>query len=105
MVSNSTVSPYSVKSLDDAIAHLERVIGDEHAQMLFAPDYWHRRIRQMQATPGIMHAQLHRLHRLLNLLGCATPSMIQGHRGQDAAKTKSASVALDAIRRVRQAHA
>ncbi|MGA7778641.1 MAG: hypothetical protein WCA85_13170 [Paraburkholderia sp.] len=68
-----SVSPYSIKNLDSAIGHLERVINDERALLIFGPIYWRMRIQQAHATPGIMHTQLRRLRKLLDLLDAATP--------------------------------
>jgi len=73
MAPNEIVSPYSIKNLDDTIAHLKRVIGTECAQTIFGKRYWYGRIQQMQATPVIIHAQLGRLRTLLDRLDAAAP--------------------------------
>jgi hypothetical protein len=80
MAPNDIVSPYSIKTLDAAIAHLERVIGAECAHTIFGKRYWRGRIQQMQATPGIMHTQLRRLLALLDRLDSAAPCAIKAPR-------------------------
>ncbi|MBK5169458.1 hypothetical protein [Paraburkholderia domus] len=61
-------SPYTIKNLDDAIAHLEAAIGADHRKSLFGPRYWYSRVLQVGSTPGIMQAQSRRLKRLLDRL-------------------------------------
>lgn len=66
-VASGSHSPYTVQNLDAAIAHLERVLCAD-ALAIFGPGYWHSRIRQVEATPGLMYAQLRRLQALLERL-------------------------------------
>ncbi|MBN3751459.1 hypothetical protein G3N95_00785 [Paraburkholderia sp. Tr-20389] len=76
MAPGDIVSPYSINNLDDAITHLERVIGAECAQTIFGKRYWHGRIQQLQATHGIMHTQVRRLRALVERLESAAPCAI-----------------------------
>lgn len=61
----ATASPYTLKNVDAAITHLERVLGSEGADSLFAQTYWRGRVLQLVATPGLMRTQQERLQRLL----------------------------------------
>lgn len=92
MKSNKVTSPYTIKNLDAAVAHLERVVGDECAQSLFGQSYWFMRIQQALATPGIMHTQLRRLQRLLDRLESASPPSTSTHRDPASPKGASAKV-------------
>jgi hypothetical protein len=67
-----SISPYTIRNLDAAITHLERVMANDSALTIFASTYWRSRIRQVEATPGVMPAQLRRLQTLLNRLDHAT---------------------------------
>lgn len=58
-------SPYTLKNVDAAITHLERVLTSEGADSLFAQTYWRSRVLQLVATPGLMRTQQERLQRLL----------------------------------------
>jgi hypothetical protein len=89
VTSNEVKSPYTIKNLDAAVAHLERVVGDECAQSLFGQSYWFMRIQQALATPGIMHTQLRRLQRLLDRLESASPPSARTRR--DPASPEGAS--------------
>ena len=60
-----SVSPYTIRNLDAAIAHLERVTAHDNAFTIFGAVYWRMRIYEAQATPGVMHPQLLRLRALL----------------------------------------
>jgi hypothetical protein len=59
-------SPYTLKNIDAAITHLERVLRSEGADSLFAQTYWRGRVLQAVATPGLMRTQKKRLQRLLD---------------------------------------
>ena len=61
-------SPYTIKNLDAAIAHLEQVVRFDCTTPVFGHGYWHARVRQACLTPGITPAQLRRLQRLLAML-------------------------------------
>lgn len=63
-----SASPYTIKNLDAAIAHLEQVVRFDCTMPVFGQGYWHARVRQACLTPGITHAQLRRLQRLLAIL-------------------------------------
>lgn len=65
----TTTSPYTPKSVDAAIIHLERVLSSDGADSLFAPGYWRGRVLQAYATPGLMLSQKERLQRLLGRIG------------------------------------
>jgi hypothetical protein len=56
-------SPYTVQNLDAAIAHLACVLCSD-SLAIFGVVYWRARIRQIEATPGLMHTQLCRLQLL-----------------------------------------
>jgi hypothetical protein len=62
----AAVSPYTIKNLDDAIAHLEAAIDADFMKSVFGPLYWYGRVLQVGSTPGIMHTQSCRLQRLLD---------------------------------------
>jgi hypothetical protein len=61
-------SPYTVKNLDGAIAHLEVAIAVDDNIAVFGRRYWLDRVQQIALTPGIMHSQVRRLKRLLDQL-------------------------------------
>src|ERR1700759_4291805 len=66
-------SPYTARSADAAIRHLERVLSAEGANSLFGQTYWRSRVRQVSATRGLLREQRARLERLMDLLaeaGC-----------------------------------
>jgi hypothetical protein len=66
------ISPYTIRNLDAAISHLERVMANDNALAIFGPTYWRSRIQQVEATPGVMPAQLRRLHTLRKRLDRTT---------------------------------
>lgn len=59
-------SPYSPHNIDEAIAHLERILGHDGAHSIFAHTYWRGRVLQVCATPGLIPPQRERLERLLD---------------------------------------
>lgn len=59
-------SPYTLQNVEAAINHLENVLNTEGADSLFAQAYWHDRVLQACATPGLIPAQKQRLQRLLD---------------------------------------
>src|SRR6185437_523080 len=65
-------SPYTAKTIDGEIAHLERVLSREGAHSLFGQTYWQMRVVQVSATPGLPHSHRVRLQRLLDLLADAS---------------------------------
>lgn len=60
------LSPYTVHTLDTAIAHLESAIGADKAMEIFGAKYWHARVLELRSTPGILHVQDRRLQGLLD---------------------------------------
>jgi predicted NBD/HSP70 family sugar kinase len=70
-------SPYTVRNLDAAIAHLERVICDD-ALAIFGRQYWRSRITQVAATPGLSHPQSRRLRALEERLDRASANADDG---------------------------
>jgi hypothetical protein len=64
VVTQRASSPYTVQNLDAAITHLERVLCDD-SLVIFGATYWRARIREAEATPGLLHVQRQRLHVLL----------------------------------------
>ena len=60
-----SASPYTIKNLDAAIAHLEHAIRVDRTHSVFGRGYWHARVREASLTPTITPAQLRRLARLL----------------------------------------
>jgi hypothetical protein len=58
-------SPYTIKNLDHAIAHLEKAIRYDCANPVFGRAYWQARVQQACLTPSIIPSQLSRLQRLL----------------------------------------
>lgn len=65
------ISPYTAQKLDDAIDHLDIAIAADDTMSIFGRRYWHDRVLQIGATPGILHAQTRRLRQLLDRLGGA----------------------------------
>ncbi|WP_321911058.1 hypothetical protein [Paraburkholderia sp. J11-2] len=59
-------SPYTVHTLDTAIAHLESAIGADKAMEIFGAGYWHARVLELRSTPGILYVQERRLKCLLD---------------------------------------
>ena len=60
------LSPYTVHTLDTAIAHLESAISADKAMAIFGASYWHSRVLELRSTPGILHIQECRLQCLLD---------------------------------------
>jgi hypothetical protein len=58
-------SPYTVHNLDTAIAHLEVAMGADKAMAIFGSSYWHERVLELRATPGILDIQERRLRCLM----------------------------------------
>jgi len=71
---NATITiPYTLRNVDAAIGHLERVLSAEGANSLFGQTYWRTRVQQVSATRGLQREQRARLERLMKLLtdgGC-----------------------------------
>jgi hypothetical protein len=65
------LSPYTVHTLDTAIAHLESAMNADKAMEIFGPGYWHARVLELRSTPGILHIQERRLKCLLERFGAA----------------------------------
>ena len=63
-------SPYTIKNLDGAIAHLEVAITADAAMAIFGRRYWRERMQQIGSTPGILPPQMRRLQELLKRLSC-----------------------------------
>ncbi len=61
-------SPYTVKNLDGAIAHLEAAIAVDGNIAIFGRRYWRDRVQQIRSTPGILPLQSRRLQYLLHQL-------------------------------------
>lgn len=61
-------SPYTVKNLDGAIAHLEVAIAVDDNIAVFGRRYWRDRVQQIRSTPGILPLQSRRLQYLLHQL-------------------------------------
>ena len=58
-------SPFTVRTVDSEIIHLERVLCAEGANSLFAKSYWRKRVLQASGTSGLAPNQQQRLCRLL----------------------------------------
>lgn len=58
-------SPFTFRTVDSEIIHLERVLCAEGANSLFAKSYWRKRVLQASATSGLVPNQQQRLCRLL----------------------------------------
>jgi hypothetical protein len=61
-------SPYTGKNVDDAIAHLERVLSVPGATCVLGRDYWHTRVTELFACPALAPIQKARISRLAQLL-------------------------------------
>jgi hypothetical protein len=70
--SSTGISPYTLRDIDPAIAHLEQVLGAEGAHALFSRIYWRGRVLQASATPGLLPNQQQRLQRLLENIDSLT---------------------------------
>jgi len=66
-------SPYTIKSIDGAIAHLEVAIIVDDDMAVFGRRYWIDRVQQIALTPGILQSQVHRLNHLLGQLADERP--------------------------------
>ncbi|TCG03900.1 hypothetical protein BZM27_44880 [Paraburkholderia steynii] len=58
-------SPFTFRTIDAEIIHLECVLCAEGANSLFAKSYWRKRVLQASATSGLAPNQQQRLRRLL----------------------------------------
>ncbi|QBR02290.1 hypothetical protein [Paraburkholderia pallida] len=61
-------SPYTAKSLDGAITHLEIAVAVDDNIAVFGRRYWLDRVERMASTPQIVPAQARRLRYLLDQL-------------------------------------
>ena len=72
----ASASPYTIKNVDAAIAHLEQVLCVECADSVLGQSYWRARVLQVSRTSGSMQTQWKRLQRLLKLLSeVSTPTV------------------------------
>ncbi|QIE30343.1 hypothetical protein [Caballeronia sp. SBC2] len=62
------LSPYTPHSVDAAIAHLERILGQAQAASIFGAAYLRDRVMQVRATKGLAPVQMERVARLINKL-------------------------------------
>jgi hypothetical protein len=58
-------SPYTVHTLDTAIAHLETAMTADKTMEVFGQSYWHERVLELRSTPGILDVQERRLRCLM----------------------------------------
>lgn len=61
-------SPYTTRSLDGAITHLEFAVAFDGNIAVFGRRYWLDRVRRIASTPRIVPAQARRLQNLLEQL-------------------------------------
>jgi hypothetical protein len=61
-------SPYTGKNVDDAIAHLERVLSVPGVTCVLGRDYWHTRVTELFACPTLAPMQKARISRLAQML-------------------------------------
>jgi hypothetical protein len=59
-------SLYTPQNADVTIAYLAHVLRAETVDLLFPIAYWHGRVLQVCATPGLTHTQQERLQRMLD---------------------------------------
>lgn len=71
-------SPYTVHTLDTAIAHLESAIGADKAMEIFGASYWHARVLELRSTPGILYVQERRLQSLLDRFAAMSGGQAMG---------------------------
>jgi hypothetical protein len=93
-------SPYTVKSIDGAIAHLEIVITVDDDIAVFGRRYWIDRVQQIALTPGILQSQVHRLNHLLGQLADESPGTYRRVRASSAASSDIETVNTGAIERI-----
>jgi len=62
------ISPYTGKTVDAAIAHLELVLSFKGATTVLGRDYWRGRLTQIAVTQGLTPGQRVRMARLPALL-------------------------------------
>jgi hypothetical protein len=58
-------SPYTFRTVDRVITHLERLLDSAEAASVFGSAYLARRIEEVCATPGLVPAQERRVRQLL----------------------------------------
>jgi hypothetical protein len=85
-------SPYTAQNVDGAIAHLERVLSLEGAHSLFGRTYWHMRVIQISATPGLPHSHRARLQRVLDLLADVSKAAANLEPANDIHRVAKATV-------------
>jgi hypothetical protein len=66
-------SPYTGKTVDNAITHLEHVLRVPGVTGVLGMDYWRARVDQLAASPGLAPTQHARIARLQGLLKSGTP--------------------------------
>ncbi|MFT4508982.1 hypothetical protein [Caballeronia sp. 15711] len=62
------LSPYTPHSVDAAIAHLERILGQAQVASIFGAAYLRDRVTQVRATKGLGPVQIERVARLIDKL-------------------------------------
>ncbi|MGF6570047.1 hypothetical protein ABH945_002158 [Paraburkholderia sp. GAS333] len=62
------VSPFSGKTADYPIAHLERVLLVSGAMNVFGPNYWRMRVAEIAASPALTPVQRARIARINDLI-------------------------------------
>lgn len=67
-IAGTMVSPYTAKNVDDAIAHLERVLLLKGVTTVLGKNYWQKRVTQIATTQGLTPGQRARIARLPALL-------------------------------------
>jgi hypothetical protein len=61
-------SPYTGKTADEAIAHLERVLSSPLATSILKAVYWRRRIDEIASSPALTLTQRARIDHVSSLL-------------------------------------
>jgi hypothetical protein len=83
-------SPYSAKTIDAAIQHLERVLSLGGVSVVLSQRYWRGRVRQIECTPGLTPGQQARVA----LLPKRLENAFSAHRENVAAFSASADALL-----------
>jgi hypothetical protein len=73
-------SLYTPQNVDVTIAYFAHVLRAETVDLLFPLAYWHGRVLQVNATPGLTHIQQERLQRLLDRIASLQACTAGEHR-------------------------
>ncbi|WP_224011843.1 hypothetical protein [Paraburkholderia tropica] len=83
------MAPYCAKTIDAALAHLERALSIDVDCTIFDQRYWRQRLMHLYATPGLLPAHRARVQRLLDGLLAMNGGAASDTASEAASRTQS----------------